>query len=73
VRFVPPPAKTPWWQQAWLLAVLVAVGLVLVVLNVWGEDWLGLAAAVLELVVIVGLWGSFRRQRRDRSVEPPAS
>lgn len=71
VRLVQDPVKTPWWQQSWLLGVIVAVELILVALNIWGHDWLGLAGMLLALTAFAGLWSSFRRQRHDRSVERP--
>jgi Flp pilus assembly protein TadB len=70
---VPDGVRTPRWQQSWLLAVLAAVTLLLIVLNVLGRDWLGLGATVLLLFALASLWWSFRQQRRDRSVERPTN
>jgi len=70
---VPDGVRTPWWQQSWLLAVLGAITLVLIVLNVLGRDWLGLGTTVLLLYALASLWWSSRRQRRHRSVERPTT
>jgi Flp pilus assembly protein TadB len=73
VEFVPDPVRTPWWQQSRLLAVLGAVTLALIVLNILGRNWLGLGATVLLLFALVSLWWSFRQQQRHRSVEGPGN
>jgi len=60
------PVRTPWWQQSWLLAVLVAATLVLIIVNAIGRDWLGLGTSVLLFWALVSQWWLSRQQRRRR-------
>ncbi|MGY1680261.1 hypothetical protein [Geodermatophilus sp. SYSU D01176] len=62
------PVRTPWWQQSWLLVVVVVAGSVLVVRNTWTQAWLPLVSTVLTLIsIVVGLVSS--RRRRDGAAE----